>query len=116
MPELTVGAILEESVAGQSKADFVHKNSISLIEARESNYWLRLILATSEFDENVAKMSIPDKNGTPSSRAAQRLKNAQRFIYLKVLRISRRLNAAFSDVCRQDDGVPFAESLIPNSR
>ena len=51
----SVGANLEEAVAGQSKADFVHKNSISLKEARESNYWLRLILATSLFDENVKK-------------------------------------------------------------
>ena len=49
----SVGANLEEAVAGQSKADFVHKNSISLKEARESNYWLRLILATSNFDEKV---------------------------------------------------------------
>jgi four helix bundle protein len=51
----SVGANLEEAVAGQSRADFIHKNAISLKEARESNYWLRLILATSEFDENVKK-------------------------------------------------------------
>ncbi len=51
----SVGANLEESVAGQSKADFVHKNSISLKEARESNYWLRLIAATSKLDENIVK-------------------------------------------------------------
>ncbi len=51
----SVGANLEESVAGQSKVDFIHKNAISLKEARESNYWLRLILATSKFDENIAK-------------------------------------------------------------
>jgi four helix bundle protein len=49
----SVGANLEEVVAGQTKADFIHKNSISLKEARESNYWLRLILATSKFDEKV---------------------------------------------------------------
>lgn len=49
----SIGANLEEAVAGQSKADFIHKNSISLKEARESNYWLRLILATSIFDQNV---------------------------------------------------------------
>jgi four helix bundle protein len=49
----SVGANLEEAVAGQTKADFIHKNSISLKEARESNYWLRLILATSNFDEKV---------------------------------------------------------------
>jgi four helix bundle protein len=51
----SVGANLEESVAGQSKADFIHKNSISLKEARESNYWLRLILATTLLDENIHK-------------------------------------------------------------
>ena len=49
----SVGANLEEAAGGQSKADFIHKNSISLKEARESNFWLRLILATSKFDENV---------------------------------------------------------------
>lgn len=51
----SVGANLEEAIAGQSKADFIHKNSISLKEARESNFWLRLILATSNFEENVKK-------------------------------------------------------------
>jgi four helix bundle protein len=47
----SVGANLEEAQAGQSRADFVHKNAISLKEARESNYWLRLILSTSSLDE-----------------------------------------------------------------
>lgn len=51
----SIAANLEEAAAGQSRADFVHKNSISLKEARESNYWLRLISATSNFDENVCK-------------------------------------------------------------
>lgn len=51
----SIGANLEEAVAGQSKADFVHKNSISLKEARESNYWLKLILETENFEENVRK-------------------------------------------------------------
>jgi four helix bundle protein len=49
----SVGANLEEAQAGQTRPDFIHKNSISLKEARESNFWLRLILATSEFDEKV---------------------------------------------------------------
>lgn len=51
----SVGANLEEAVAGQSKADFIHKNSISLKEARETNFWLRLILATSNFEKKVTK-------------------------------------------------------------
>src|SRR5437660_8143981 len=49
----SVGANLEEAKAGQSRADFIHKNSISLKEARETNYWLRLILATAKLDEKV---------------------------------------------------------------
>jgi len=49
----SVGANLEEAKAGQSTADFIHKNAIALKEARESNYWLRLILATEGFDDEV---------------------------------------------------------------
>ena len=39
----SVGANLEEAKAGQSKADFYAKLRISLKEARESHYWLRLL-------------------------------------------------------------------------
>lgn len=49
----SVGANLEEAKAAQSRADFIHKNAISLKEARESHYWLKLILATESFDDNV---------------------------------------------------------------
>jgi len=49
----SVGANLEEAKAAQSRADFIHKNALSLKEARESNYWLRLILATETLDPNV---------------------------------------------------------------
>ena len=49
----SVGANLEEAKAGQSTADFIHKNAIALKEARESNYWLRLILATETFKDDV---------------------------------------------------------------
>ena len=45
----SVGANLEEAVAGQSRADFVHKNAVALKETRESNYWLRLIVTTEQF-------------------------------------------------------------------
>jgi four helix bundle protein len=49
----SVGANLEEAVAGQSTADFIHKNAISVKEARESNYWLRLILATTDLNQSI---------------------------------------------------------------
>ncbi len=49
----SVGANLEEARAGQSSKDFIHKNSISLKEARESSYWLKLLLASYDFEKNV---------------------------------------------------------------
>ena len=41
----SVGANLEESGAGQTKPGFIAKQFISLKEARESRYWLRVISA-----------------------------------------------------------------------
>ncbi len=40
----SVGANVAESQSAESRADFVHKYSIAQKEARESLYWLRLIL------------------------------------------------------------------------
>src|SRR5215210_1116558 len=51
----SAGANLEEAQAGQSKPDFIHKNAIALKETRETNYWLRLILATANLDEKITK-------------------------------------------------------------
>jgi four helix bundle protein len=41
----SIGANLEEAQAGHSRADFAYKNEIALKEARETSYWLRLIVA-----------------------------------------------------------------------
>jgi len=41
----SIGANYEEAQAAESKKDFVHKVGISLKEARESHYWLRVIHA-----------------------------------------------------------------------
>lgn len=49
----SVGANLEEAFASESRADFIHKNSVSLKEARECVYWLRLIIATTQFSPKV---------------------------------------------------------------
>jgi len=48
----SIGANLEEAQAGQSKADFISKNSIALKEARETHYWLKLLSATDILPEN----------------------------------------------------------------
>ncbi len=47
----SIGANLEEADAGQSRADFISKCTISLKEARESLYWLRLLRATGKLNE-----------------------------------------------------------------
>ena len=47
----SIGANLEEADAGQSRADFISKCTISLKEARESHYWLRLLRATKKINE-----------------------------------------------------------------
>jgi four helix bundle protein len=39
----SIGANIEEALAGQSKRDFTAKMSISSKEARETKYWLRLL-------------------------------------------------------------------------
>jgi four helix bundle protein len=39
----SIGANLEKATAASSKSDFIYKSNISLREARETNYWLRLI-------------------------------------------------------------------------
>jgi four helix bundle protein len=39
----SIGANVEEATAGQSRKDFISKMAISSKEARETNYWLRLL-------------------------------------------------------------------------
>jgi four helix bundle protein len=39
----SVGANVEEANQAESRADFIHKISIALKEACETNYWLRLL-------------------------------------------------------------------------
>ena len=47
----SIGANYEESQAGSSKADFINKVKISLREARESNYWLRILKELTENED-----------------------------------------------------------------
>ncbi|MFC1509127.1 four helix bundle protein [Candidatus Omnitrophota bacterium] len=39
----SIGANIEEAQSAESKADFIHKYSISQKEANESQYWLKMI-------------------------------------------------------------------------
>lgn len=40
----SIGANIEESIGAQSRNDFISKISISYKEARETEYWLKLLL------------------------------------------------------------------------
>ncbi len=42
----SIGANLEEATAAQSRADFISKCNVALKEARETYYWLRLLMTT----------------------------------------------------------------------
>lgn len=48
----SMGANLEEATAAQSKADFISKCNIALKEARETYYWLRLLIKTEVVPAN----------------------------------------------------------------
>jgi len=48
----SIGANVEEAMAGQSRKDFISKMAISSKEARETNYWLRL-LRDSQLCKNI---------------------------------------------------------------
>ena len=43
----SIGANIEEAIGGQSDKDFLSKLGISYKEARETIYWLRLLMATN---------------------------------------------------------------------
>lgn len=52
----SIGANIEEAIAGQSIKDFVSKNNIALKEARETHYWLRLLHASNYLIESDSRL------------------------------------------------------------
>jgi four helix bundle protein len=47
----SIGANVEEALGAQSTKDVIAKLHIALIEARETNYWLRLLKHTKYIDD-----------------------------------------------------------------
>src|SRR5690606_33063402 len=45
-----IGALIREAEHAESKADFIHKLSISLKEANESEYWIQLLYKSGYLD------------------------------------------------------------------
>jgi four helix bundle protein len=53
---------VEEGQASQSRADFVSKYSIACKEARETHYWLRLLVTTEIMPESQLNELIDEAN------------------------------------------------------
>ncbi len=56
----SVGANIEEALGAQSKKEFAAKMSIAHKEARETHYWLRLLMDSNTLDGAEAKSLIVD--------------------------------------------------------
>lgn len=58
----SIGANIEEAQGAQSKRDFIAKMQISLKEARESHYWLRLMRDTGIAEADKANLLLSHCN------------------------------------------------------
>ena len=58
----SIGANIEEATAAQSRKDFLSKMSIASKEARETTYWLRLLIKSDYItDDGILNNSIEIK-------------------------------------------------------
>ena len=56
----SVAANLEESRAGQSLKDFIHKQEIALKEAREARFWLKLLVKSQIIEQETVKLLVDE--------------------------------------------------------
>ncbi|SNR16786.1 four helix bundle protein [Tenacibaculum jejuense] len=56
----SIGANIEEAIGGQSRKDFYAKLTIAYKEAREANYWIRLLKDTDYLKETEATPFLKD--------------------------------------------------------
>ena len=66
----SIGANYEESQAGSSKADFRNKVKIALREARESNFWLRVLGKLDGYDSEEFKFLLKESSELKNILAA----------------------------------------------
>jgi four helix bundle protein len=55
-----VGALLREATHAESKPDFIHKLSMALKEAHETEYWINLLYKTEYIDEKMFQSILND--------------------------------------------------------
>lgn len=56
----SIGANINEANYGQSKADFISKLHIALKETAETEYWLRLLLASEYVSKEMGESLLSD--------------------------------------------------------
>ncbi len=56
----SIGANVEEAIGGQSRKDFVSKLSVAYKEARETQYWLKLLRDTDIITTNESSSLLND--------------------------------------------------------
>lgn len=58
----SIGANVEEGLAGHSRKDFLHKMNVATKEARETRYWLRLLKDSDILSESQAGSIINESD------------------------------------------------------
>lgn len=56
----SIGANVEEAIGGSTKKDFKHKLEIAYREARETRYWLRLLMDAEILEKKLSDSLIQD--------------------------------------------------------
>ena len=56
----SIGANVEEAIGAYSRKDFLHKMTIAYKEARETNYWIRLLTDTGYLKETCSRPLLAD--------------------------------------------------------
>ncbi|MCX6251899.1 MAG: four helix bundle protein [Bacteroidetes bacterium] len=56
----SIGANVEEALGGQSRADFTSKLAVAYKEARETNYWIRILRDSEYITAQQAKSILDD--------------------------------------------------------
>ena len=55
-----IGALMQEAKFAQSRADYLHKQSIALKEANETKYWLRLLKESDYINKAMFNSIYPE--------------------------------------------------------
>ena len=56
----SIGALVREAGQAESKPDFIHKMSIALKEAKETEYWILLLKEAEYLETNAADSILTD--------------------------------------------------------